>query len=655
MENTLLNLIPSSYIPEVHLSQYDIGRELKFKLMDGNTEYSVPSGATVTVKATKPSGLGFVVSGTFSGNIVTIVNTETMTNESGRFSAELSISSGATLLGTSNFIFNVERSPHPEGTTDGDAETLIPELTLLVNEARSLVEQAEETAQTVTGLEPRVSTAETNISAINTELSVLDARMDTFASLPDGSTSGDAELLDIRVAYDGTTYPSAGDSVRGQVGGLEAYLLDSRKWFDGVNLVDTSKYTVDVKANYNASISGMAIKLDPLTDFYTYNFVPSKDITVACDGAENAYFALSLVKDPIQSEWQEQSGNAYYISGDPVRYRKSENNLPTISNPMTIEAGTRVCVTVKLNETAILLVQNESAKILKNDVLGAEADLFEVEMHSDYFYYYYPTQSGKFIRLKFMHFVNASMNADGWIQRTVDLVDQDKTTVIMPIVIDGEWEMALMLKNRPDFIGCMNHGSEITTLINFYFDGFKRNIVEGVNLLCKEIKVNEKSALYDPNDETTIVGYHYKTYIITIDGIEIRQRVEWITNQELSFCYTCMLPACRGNDYKSEIQVTDKVYDEKTFTEYDCGTTTIDGYMSGISYKGNIANLYGSTSGVSLKAECYIKDEPSTFASFLSNSIYYNKYYFVHNGDGSSVSSGDVWEWVSKYAIKYAE
>lgn len=136
MENTLLNLIPSSYIPEVHLSQYDIGRELTFKLMDGNTEYSVPSGATVTVKATKPSGLGFVVSGTFSGNIVTIVNTETMTNESGRFSAELSISSGATLLGTSNFIFNIERSPHPEGTTDGDAETLIPELTLLVNEIR---------------------------------------------------------------------------------------------------------------------------------------------------------------------------------------------------------------------------------------------------------------------------------------------------------------------------------------------------------------------------------------------------------------------------------------------------------------------------------------------------------------------------------------
>ena len=169
MENTLLNLIPSSYIPEVHLSQYDIGRELKFKLMDGNTEYSVPSGATITVKATKPSGLGFVVNGTFSGNIVTIVNTETMTNESGRFSAELSISSGATLLGTSNFIFNVERSPHPEGTTDGDAETLIPELTLLVNEIRESNAKVESMTASATSL-PAGSTPTAEYDSENNNL-----------------------------------------------------------------------------------------------------------------------------------------------------------------------------------------------------------------------------------------------------------------------------------------------------------------------------------------------------------------------------------------------------------------------------------------------------------------------------------------------------
>lgn len=132
MGNTLLNLVPASYLPEVHLSQYDVGRELKFTLKDGSSDYTVPSGAVVTVKATKPSGLGFVVNAVAEGSVVTLSNTETMTNENGRFPAELSITQGSTVIGTSNFIFNIERSPHPEGTIDGDAESLLPELTLLV-------------------------------------------------------------------------------------------------------------------------------------------------------------------------------------------------------------------------------------------------------------------------------------------------------------------------------------------------------------------------------------------------------------------------------------------------------------------------------------------------------------------------------------------
>ena len=56
-----------------------------------------------------------------------------------------------------------------------------------------------------------------DIGNINIQLQELNSRIDQFEQLEQGSTTGDAELQDIRTAYDGTVYQSAGQSVREQV------------------------------------------------------------------------------------------------------------------------------------------------------------------------------------------------------------------------------------------------------------------------------------------------------------------------------------------------------------------------------------------------------------------------------------------------------
>lgn len=66
-----------------------------------------------------------------------------------------------------------------------------------------------------------------NAATMQNEMSVLKSRMDTFTSLPDGSTAGDAELQDIRVGADGKTYDSAGTAVRSQFANAEENLVES--------------------------------------------------------------------------------------------------------------------------------------------------------------------------------------------------------------------------------------------------------------------------------------------------------------------------------------------------------------------------------------------------------------------------------------------
>lgn len=96
---------------------------------------------------------------------------------------------------------------------------------------------------TVSSLADRVSVNETDIATQT-------ARIDNIVALPEGSTTGDAELSDIRVKADGTTALSAGDAVREQIndsnGKLSEYAAEQALAFNPyVNLLDLLTYTED--------------------------------------------------------------------------------------------------------------------------------------------------------------------------------------------------------------------------------------------------------------------------------------------------------------------------------------------------------------------------------------------------------------------------
>ena len=117
---------PGLFMPTLHYSQNDVGREWVVNL-SSKDGYSIPTGATVKMVATKPSGLGFTLTGSLSGNTATFTTTDTVTNEAGRFPAEIQIIKNSTVIGTANFWLEGEPNPHPEGTTDGDIDSILPQ------------------------------------------------------------------------------------------------------------------------------------------------------------------------------------------------------------------------------------------------------------------------------------------------------------------------------------------------------------------------------------------------------------------------------------------------------------------------------------------------------------------------------------------------
>lgn len=93
-------------------------------------------------------------------------------------------------------------------------------------------------------------TIDSEVNTQNDKIIVLENRMNTFTSLPSGSTSGDAELIDIRVPANGFNdnkpYNTAGDSVRGQVGFLKSILDKSI-----INTIGRNKFNKNSKENVN--------------------------------------------------------------------------------------------------------------------------------------------------------------------------------------------------------------------------------------------------------------------------------------------------------------------------------------------------------------------------------------------------------------------
>lgn len=151
----------------------------------------------------------------------------------------------------------------------------------------------------------------------NQKLAVERARIDQFTRLPEGSTAGDAELMDVRVGADGVTYDSAGAAVREQIASVvkRSAVLETDAKLVGA-IVDQFASAEELKFAYTSTY--------PNSKTFEYEEKTAKDGYWVYKQSAIAGGILSVDWDTNELTQFDVILYLFDIDGNPYKYAQSE-------------------------------------------------------------------------------------------------------------------------------------------------------------------------------------------------------------------------------------------------------------------------------------------------------------------------------------------
>lgn len=212
MQTIYLDVSNKGVTPRIYAKQSDVGRNFVAVMTDGGVPFEIPEDALISIWYEGASG---------SGNYTDIGNESAISVSKNLISVELIHqmlavpgcgeitivvnSADGKQIGFWNIQYDVER------VAGWGSESAKDYFSAFSNATENLIEASRLFLPDKT-LTQKGRPAEAYEAGLR--ISALEGRVNELSSLPDGSTTGDAELADARVGYDGETYENVGEHIR---------------------------------------------------------------------------------------------------------------------------------------------------------------------------------------------------------------------------------------------------------------------------------------------------------------------------------------------------------------------------------------------------------------------------------------------------------